>query len=125
MLESDKNWELTSYRLRELSILINSCNSTSKLNGANVKLASLAFADRRIGILKNKFHKESKTIMESRLPKPTGLKRPTQAIKPILPTERIKAATSANLIYSGSTTIQPLTRDLQNIPQALKQGGIF
>ncbi|XP_023164046.1 protein claret segregational [Drosophila hydei] len=61
--------------------------------------------------------------MESRLPKPTGLKRPTQAIKPILPTERIKAATSANLIYSGSTTIQPLTRDLQNIPQALKQQG--
>ncbi|TDG51401.1 hypothetical protein AWZ03_002196 [Drosophila navojoa] len=62
--------------------------------------------------------------MESRLPKPTGLKRPMPSIKQILPTDRIKAATNANSTYSGSTTIQPLTRDLQNIiPQTLKRQG--
>ncbi|EDV94386.1 protein claret segregational [Drosophila grimshawi] len=58
--------------------------------------------------------------MESRLPKPTGLKRPTPAIKPILPTDRIKASTNS---ISANTTMQPLSRDLQNIPQAMRRFG--
>ncbi|XP_030559398.1 protein claret segregational [Drosophila novamexicana] len=58
--------------------------------------------------------------MESRLPKPSGLKRPMSAIKQTLPTDRNKALMNnmnANTTYSGPTA-QPLTRDLQNIPQA-------
>lgn len=65
--------------------------------------------------------------MESRLPKPSGLKRPMSAIKQTLPTDRNKALMNnmnANTTYSGPTA-QPLTRDLQNIPQAslMRQGG--
>ncbi|XP_054746383.1 protein claret segregational [Anastrepha obliqua] len=60
--------------------------------------------------------------MNSKLPKPSGLKRPTALTRNILPMDRIKPATlgfgskSANLSISGMDIFHPLTRDLTNLP---------
>ncbi|XP_034489045.1 protein claret segregational [Drosophila innubila] len=59
--------------------------------------------------------------MESRLPKPTAIKRPMPAMKPVLPSDRIKANTSA--FNASQQTLPPLSRDLQNLPQALARNG--
>ncbi|KAH8315225.1 hypothetical protein KR074_006446 [Drosophila pseudoananassae] len=70
--------------------------------------------------------------MESRLPKPSGIKRP-MPVKTVLPTDRIRAggATgptggtsvfSANQTYCGNV-LPPLTRDLNNLPQVLQRRG--
>ncbi|XP_034112759.1 protein claret segregational [Drosophila albomicans] len=63
--------------------------------------------------------------MESRLPKPSALKRPMPPIKPILPTDRIKANSSILNATTGASnqTLPPLTRNLQNLPQALARRG--
>lgn len=63
--------------------------------------------------------------MESRLPKPSTVKRPMTTIKQILPTDRIKA--SANTFLTNNTytapAVPPLSRDLQNIPPTLARNG--
>ncbi|KAH8388595.1 hypothetical protein KR093_010890 [Drosophila rubida] len=64
--------------------------------------------------------------MESRLPKPSAIKRPMPPNKPILPTDRIKANSSTfNATTGGSSnqTLPPLTRNLQNLPQVLARHG--
>ncbi|KAL7728216.1 hypothetical protein ACLKA6_005633 [Drosophila palustris] len=60
--------------------------------------------------------------MESRLPKPTAFKRPTPAMKPILPTDRIKANITA-FNQTCNQTLPPLSRDVQNLPQAVNRIG--
>ncbi|XP_067619136.1 protein claret segregational-like [Eurosta solidaginis] len=62
--------------------------------------------------------------MDSKLPKPSGLKRPTPLTRNILPMDRIKTATlgfgtkSANLSLD---TFQPLARDLTNLPYGFQR----
>lgn len=63
--------------------------------------------------------------MESRLPKPSALKKPMTIAKPILPMDRIKSASTFSTGFGNKTqlctsaqslnTIQPLSRDLTNI----------
>ncbi|XP_017076390.2 protein claret segregational [Drosophila eugracilis] len=77
--------------------------------------------------------------MESRLPKPSGIKRPQMPVKTILPTDRIRAggpaglgmglggaggasAFNANQTYCGNL-LPPLSRDLNNLPQVLERRG--
>lgn len=57
--------------------------------------------------------------MESRLPKPSGLKRPISVVKNILPMDRIK--TNSNLLafsshHNSSFNSVPLSRDIANLP---------
>ncbi|KAH8326249.1 hypothetical protein KR067_004087 [Drosophila pandora] len=71
--------------------------------------------------------------MESRLPKPSGIKRP-MPVKTVLPTDRIRAGGTApgatagasgfnaNQTYCGNV-LPPLTRDLNNLPQVLQRRG--
>lgn len=63
--------------------------------------------------------------MESKLPKPSALKRPMPVTRSILPMDRIKSAgfgSKTSQLLSNSTaslyssTFQPLTRDLTNLP---------
>uniref|UniRef100_B3P5C7 Kinesin-like protein n=2 Tax=Drosophila erecta TaxID=7220 RepID=B3P5C7_DROER len=74
--------------------------------------------------------------MESRLPKPSGIKRPQMPVKTVLPTDRIRAglggggaggagAFNANQTYCGNV-LPPLSRDLNNLPQVLQRraGGV-
>ncbi|XP_016951090.1 protein claret segregational [Drosophila biarmipes] len=71
--------------------------------------------------------------MESRLPKPSALKRPQMPVKTILPTDRIRAGGTAgfggatggstfsvNQTYCGNL-LPPLSRDLSNLPQVLER----
>jgi len=72
--------------------------------------------------------------MESRLPKPSGLKKPQMPIKTVLPTDRIRAGlgggaagagafnVNANQTYCGNL-LPPLSRDLNNLPQVLERRG--
>ncbi|XP_016989046.1 protein claret segregational [Drosophila rhopaloa] len=75
--------------------------------------------------------------MESRLPKPSALKRPQMPVKTVLPTDRIRAggpaglglmgaggisAFNANQTYCGNL-LPPLSRDLNNLPQVLEGRG--
>lgn len=66
--------------------------------------------------------------MESRLPKPSAIKRPMTTIKQILPSDRIKAAGSAfhaNQTYSAPS-VPPLSSNLLNIqPTLARNGGKF
>lgn len=68
--------------------------------------------------------------MDSKLPKPSGIKRPTTLTRNILPMDRIKTAMlgfgskSANLSISALDNFQPLSRDLTNIPNGLQRRGI-
>lgn len=59
-----------------------------------------------------KISDSSRRKMESRLPKPSGLKKPTQICKTILPTERLKANTC--ILKDSVASRYPLTRDLSN-----------
>ncbi|XP_052841367.1 protein claret segregational [Drosophila gunungcola] len=79
--------------------------------------------------------------MESRLPKPSALKRPQMPVKTVLPTDRIRAGGpaglglglgggvgapgstfNANQTYCGNL-LPPLSRDLNNLPQVLERRG--
>ncbi|KAH8268498.1 hypothetical protein KR026_007892 [Drosophila bipectinata] len=70
--------------------------------------------------------------MESRLPKPSGIKRP-MPVKTVLPTDRIRAggatgATGGTSVFNANQTycgnvLPPLTRDLNNLPQVLQRRG--
>ncbi|XP_017141753.1 protein claret segregational [Drosophila miranda] len=65
--------------------------------------------------------------MESRLPKPTSIKRPMMPVKSILPTDRIKAcgqggAFSANQTYCGNL-LPPLSRDINNLQEMDRRRG--
>ncbi|XP_039961401.1 protein claret segregational [Bactrocera tryoni] len=65
--------------------------------------------------------------MESKLPKPSGIKRPTALTRNILPMDRIKTATlglrskSANLSICALDNFQPLSRDLTNLPSGFQR----
>ncbi|ALC46920.1 ncd [Drosophila busckii] len=58
--------------------------------------------------------------MESRLPKPSTIKKPTPAIKPILPSDRIKGPGTSN----ANLTQPPLSRDIGNIQNILPRNGV-
>ncbi|XP_034661910.1 protein claret segregational isoform X1 [Drosophila subobscura] len=62
--------------------------------------------------------------MESRLPKPSSIKRPAMPVKSILPSDRIKAggagAFNANQTYCGNL-LPPLSRDINNLPQVMER----
>ncbi|XP_022212474.2 protein claret segregational [Drosophila obscura] len=64
--------------------------------------------------------------MESRLPKPSTIKRPMMPVKSILPTDRIKAggagAFSANQTYCGNL-LAPLSRDINNLQDMDRRRG--
>lgn len=68
--------------------------------------------------------------MESKLPKPSGIKRPTALTRNILPMDRIKTATlglrskSSNLSICTLDNFQPLSRDLTNLPNGFQRRGI-
>lgn len=59
--------------------------------------------------------------MESRLPKPSGLKRPIPVAKNILPMDRIK--TNSN--HNSSFNSVPLSRDIANLPSFHVKGRAF
>ncbi|XP_017041635.1 protein claret segregational [Drosophila ficusphila] len=73
--------------------------------------------------------------MESRLPKPSGIKRPQVPVKTVLPTDRIRAGVTAGLGLGGAggasaftanqtycgNLLPPLSRDLNNLPQVLER----
>ncbi|XP_011182667.1 protein claret segregational [Zeugodacus cucurbitae] len=65
--------------------------------------------------------------MDSKLPKPSGIKRPTTVTRNILPMDRIKTASlgfgtkSANLSVTALDSFQPLSRDLTNLPNGLQR----
>lgn len=65
--------------------------------------------------------------MESKLPKPSGIKRPTALTRNILPMDRIKTATlglrskSSNLSICTLDNFQPLSRDLTNLPNGFQR----
>lgn len=63
--------------------------------------------------------------MESRLPKPSGIRRPTPVLKGILPMDRIKQSSFSAFNKFGPaggggstipTNFAPLSRDLTNLP---------
>ncbi|CAD6993267.1 unnamed protein product [Ceratitis capitata] len=65
--------------------------------------------------------------MDSRLPKPSGIKRPTTLTKNILPMDRIKTATlgfgskTASVSMCGMDILPPLARDLTNLPNSFRR----
>lgn len=68
--------------------------------------------------------------MESRLPKPSALKRPMPITKAILPMDRIKTTgfgSKGSQMLSNSTAslynFQPLTRDLTNVQNVTNPRG--